>query len=150
MQVDVEGAVRIARLAKKFEWTGYIEDVPRFAEAAEWSSEWAGENGMTFRTKVEVLRPEARVFIRKRIFSDITIFVTGILDQSVPWLDCRKAVVDSYAELVRALEPVLGVPTRAEPGIDSVMAWDASNISINLRSLSRSVVLELANPKFGQ
>ncbi|MFF2085471.1 DUF6301 family protein [Nocardia sp. NPDC058176] len=148
MQVDVDGAVRIARLAKQFEWTGYVDDVTRFTEVAGWVSEWSGENGMTFQTNLEVVRPEARVFMRKRVFSDITMYVTEILDQSVPWVDSRESIVDSYAELVFALEPVLGAPTRTEPGVDAVMAWDASGISICLRSLSRSIVLELANPKF--
>ncbi|MGY0502157.1 DUF6301 family protein [Nocardia sp. FBN12] len=147
MQVDAEGAVRVARLAKEFEWTGDIDDLRRFGEVAGWEVTWSGDNGITFLTNLDVMRPEARTFMRKRTFSDISLYVTDIVDRSVPWVQCRQLVVDSFVDLGGALEAVLGVPTRKDPGVQAAIGWDYLGVSINLRSSTRSIALELANPK---
>ncbi|WP_405166732.1 DUF6301 family protein [Nocardia sp. NBC_01499] len=148
MQVDIEGAVRIAALAKEFDWTGYVDDLPQFCDLAGWEIARSGENGATLRTDMDVRRPEARVFKQKRIFEYISPYVTDIVDRSVQWGEARKLVVDAFADLGNALISTIGIPDRTIPGIHPAMGWDNLNISIDLRGSLRSVSLELSNPKY--
>ncbi|MGW0247611.1 DUF6301 family protein [Nocardia goodfellowii] len=148
MRVDIEGAVQIARLAKDFDWTGYVDDLPRFSQLAGWEPSWSSGSGVTYRTGMELLRPEALAFKRKRIFADISVYVTDIIDDSVPWEESRKLVIDAFADLGNALTEEMGIPVRTVPGLHPQLGWDYPNISINLRGSSGAISLELANPRY--
>ena len=149
MQVDIDGACRIARLATELHWTWYYDtDIPHLCRTTGWEITRSEEDHAEIRTDLRIQRPEADVSKQKRIVRYVTILVTDVLDQDVPWDEVQRLMVDAFADLSAGLMEVLGDPVRRKPGIDAEMGWDGQNVSINLVAAPRSIDLSLHSPEY--
>ncbi|MBF6451781.1 hypothetical protein IU429_29380 [Nocardia elegans] len=149
MQVDIDGACRIARLATELDWTWYYDtDIPQLCRTTGWEITRSAEYGAEIRTDLRIQRPTARISKQKRIVKYLTILVTDVLDEEVPWDEVQRQMVDAFADLSAELMEVLGEPVRRKPGIDSEIGWDEQNVSINLVAAPQAIHLSLDNPEY--
>ncbi|MFE3758880.1 DUF6301 family protein [Nocardia tengchongensis] len=149
MQVDVEGAVRTARLAAEFDWTWYLDkDLPRFCDAAGWDLGESTEYRTDMRTDLRVQRPHASVRRVKRMFDTMLVHVSDEIDQSIPWAERRRFLVDGFAALGNGLFPAMGRPTRIAPGQSAMMSWEHPRVWIELKIFSNTVMLSLISQEW--
>ncbi|MGW5106684.1 DUF6301 family protein [Nocardia sp. NPDC004123] len=144
MRVDVEGAVRTARLAAEFDWTWYLDkDLPRFCDAAGWDLGESTEYGTDMHTDLRVVHPRASVWRRKRMFDTMLVHVSDEIEASIPWAERRRSLVDGFAALGNGLFPAMGPPTRIAPGQSAMMSWEHPRVWIELKIFSDTVMLTL-------
>ncbi|WP_405164774.1 DUF6301 family protein [Nocardia sp. NBC_01499] len=134
MYADIEGAIRVVRLAAEFDWTGKIDDVEPLCGAAGW--EIVEEEGKipVIRTDLAVNDPFASIHRRKRRMDYLSIYVTDVAPpDSIP-LDVEPELRAHFTDLGQALTETLGAPTRHDIGIDidETLRWDLSQIVIRL------------------
>ncbi|MGW3541124.1 DUF6301 family protein [Nocardia niigatensis] len=133
LPADYDGAVRIAVLAAGFDWTWYIDkDLQRFCDAAGWAITGSTKYRDDLRTDLSIQSRSATVGFVKRMFDDIWLPVTDQVDESLPWDQRQKALVDTFAAFGDRLIEALGPPTRREPGDDGTLLWDRYRVWIRL------------------
>ncbi|MGY4103612.1 DUF6301 family protein [Nocardia sp. R16R-3T] len=147
MNVDIEGAIRIARLAAEFDWTWRIDDIPRFCESVGWQIVESWDNGAELRTDLQLQRPVAYVHPQKRIIDDISCLVTDIADDELPWVEIRRLVVNAFADLAEGITENLGIPTYGLPGSHATMAWNRENVILKLSASPQVVNLNFVGPE---
>ncbi|MFD4439621.1 DUF6301 family protein [Nocardia sp. NPDC058519] len=132
MHVDIEGATRMARLATEFDWSWAVDDLEPFCAAAGWEIVELGKNGASLRTNLRVDRPEARMSGRLRTMDYISAFATDLADDSTPMTQVRPLLDGGFADLIAALSPLLGTPSRFEPGPQATVRWDLPKVVVEL------------------
>ncbi|MTE11506.1 DUF6301 family protein [Nocardia aurantiaca] len=143
MHVDVEGAVRTARLAAEFDWTWYLDkDLPRFCDAAGWNLGESTEYGTDMCTDLRVQRPHASATRCKRMFDELSVLVSDEIDP-FPWAQRWRSLVDGFAAVGNGLLPVMGNPTRLAPGENAMMSWEHPRVWIELKIVFNTVRLNL-------
>ncbi|PXX54788.1 hypothetical protein DFR70_12382 [Nocardia tenerifensis] len=144
MQVDVEGAVRTARLAAQFDWTWYLDkDLSAFCDAAGWSLGESSDRRTDIRTDLRVRPPRASVARRRRMFDEMSVHVSDEIDRSIPWAQRRRSLVDAFAALGEGLTLALDNPTRVTPGESAMMSWECPRVWIKLQIVYDTVYLYL-------
>ncbi len=141
--VDVVRAGEIASAADDFAWTWEVVDVAAFCERIGWAAPVITPPASAkIRTDVAVGRAEAAVRFDRGKFSKISCYVTDIVA-----IGDEAVVVDAFAQLAQRVSDVLGTPTRRVPGEDPAVLWERPAVVVALVALSRSVKLELRDPR---
>ncbi|MFE3188037.1 DUF6301 family protein [Nocardia sp. NPDC059240] len=144
LQVDVEGAIRTARLAAEFDWTWYLDkDLPGFCDAAGWDLGESTEYRTDLRTDLRVQRPYASADRQKRMFDEVSVLVSDEIDPSISWAQRRRPLVDGFAAVGNGLFPAMGSPTRVAPGESAMMSWERPLVWIQLKIVYNTIVLSL-------
>ncbi|MFI9504635.1 DUF6301 family protein [Nocardia sp. NPDC052566] len=145
MHADTEGAIRIARLAAQFNWTGTIDDVEPFCATAGW--EILHEEGKipVIQTNLTVNRPLATIHQRKQRMDYLSIYVTDVAPLDLIPLEVEPEMRAHFTDLSRALTEILGAPTRHDIDIDvdETLRWDLPKIVIQLVRSLRAVYIDL-------
>lgn len=151
MRVDVDGAVRIARLAAGFDWTWTRADVTRFCAVADWQPESDGTGGL-IRTDLAVERPEAFVLFGADIYelaqrneevTDIAVYVSDVEPEALS--DDVKA--RAISKVVEQIVAQLGDPGYSDDPSDRWPRWVLPRVVIDL-AVDRSITLRLTNPTY--
>ncbi|MFI9504634.1 DUF6301 family protein [Nocardia sp. NPDC052566] len=148
MHADIDGAVRIARLAAEFDWTGKVNDLEPFCAAAGWELVQGEDISPWIRTDFAVNSPVAPVHLMKRQIDLVSIYATDLADPEAPYTLVEREVNDCFVELGQALTDTLGTPTRREAGDDAMLGWDLPKIVIRLTASDAIVVLELVSRQY--
>ncbi|QVI19079.1 hypothetical protein KHQ06_21705 [Nocardia tengchongensis] len=145
MHADIEGAVRIARLAADFEWTWTVENIERFCRIAGWQQPVSDEFGFgaEILTDLRVSRPAAYAAYDSDFYQ-----LTGLPEGEVPYIvvalsdaipgdspEIYEPLVDSFSEITDRLVPAFGQPFRLH-GDRPRIVWDLPGLV--------TLVLELA------
>ncbi|MFE3058676.1 DUF6301 family protein [Nocardia sp. NPDC059239] len=131
MQVDIAGAVRIARLAADFEWTWTVENLKRFYREAGWQSESDQDLGGKLRTGLMVSVPCGYAEYAPDFFRDYVIdegeveyllaLVTDMVEDTSR--DGHIWLVDAFVELADQLALELGTPLGRVTASNPRIAW---------------------------
>ncbi|WP_405164773.1 DUF6301 family protein [Nocardia sp. NBC_01499] len=148
MHADIEGAIRIARLAAEFDWTGKVDDVEPFCAAAGWELVQGEGISPWIRTDFAVNRPIAAVDLMKRRIDLLSIYATDVADVEAPYARVKGEVYDCFVELGQALTETLGPPTRREAGEDAMLGWDLPKIVVELTTSIGAVYLDLVSCEY--
>ncbi|WP_405164775.1 DUF6301 family protein [Nocardia sp. NBC_01499] len=148
MHADIDGAIRIARLAAEFDWTGKIDDLEPFCAAAGWELVQAEGMDPWIRTDFAVNSPVATVDLMKRQIDLLSIYATDLGDSETPHALVEREVNDCFAELGQALTDTLGTPTRRETGEDAMLGWDLPKVVIRLTTSLATVLLKLVSLQY--
>ncbi|MCU1647553.1 MAG: hypothetical protein JWN03_7828 [Nocardia sp.] len=170
MQVDLDGAIRIARLAADFHWTWSEGDLERFCNRAGWKVIDSWRLGTSFQTDLKVSIPKAHAQV-----DDGVVRVMADAGETVKWIGVWVAdtadddeddagTIASRAQLVRAFEQLrgricseLGAPVDDETDNDPAgetddsapeVSWTSGNAVITLLLSDEVVVLQLTNPLY--
>ncbi|MEU2030554.1 DUF6301 family protein [Nocardia amamiensis] len=146
MHADIEGAIRIARLAAEFTWSGKVDDIEPFCAAAGWEVVHEEGRSPVIRTDLTVNRPLASIHLRKRRMDYLSIYATdAAAPDSIP-LEVEPELRACFTDLGRALIETLGAPARRDA--DKVLRWDLSEIVIRLRRGIGSVRIDLVGRQY--
>jgi hypothetical protein len=85
---------------------------------------------------------------RKRSMDNISAFITDVADIETPMTQVRPLLVEAFANLTTALTPVLGTPTRSEPGPEANIRWDLPKSVIVLSMSISAIHLDLKRPGY--
>ncbi|WP_027503353.1 DUF6301 family protein [Rhodococcus sp. UNC363MFTsu5.1] len=80
MHADIEGAVRTARLAARFDWTWDSEDLERFCAAAGWQALRRSDTAATLTTNLDINRRSGDAYLSWGPLDTIDIWVTDVAD----------------------------------------------------------------------
>ncbi|WP_331757940.1 DUF6301 family protein (plasmid) [Nocardia sp. NBC_01377] len=137
MQVDYDGAVRIARLAAAFDWSWTVADVEPFCAAAGWRFEPFPKTSKTLSlqvtTDLAINRQDglarASVLEVKRwrpsrtMLNDFSVYITDVTTVG----DVDADLTDAFAGLTARLTSELAEPTRWATGdddLDQEVGWE--------------------------
>ncbi|MEU0544709.1 DUF6301 family protein [Nocardia sp. NPDC005978] len=152
--VDLEGAVRIVRLAVPFGWTWTLNDVRSFCGAAGWREVWEDDVAVIFATDLGVAEPRANAYTNSRLapalaaaghdIEEISVYVAD----SGPQLDADAAVAEPYSRLADLLAGELGQPmwSMVDPRIET--GWELPDVIIGVVAEPGWVELVLTNPLY--
>ncbi|MFE5475166.1 DUF6301 family protein [Nocardia sp. NPDC056541] len=155
MQVDVAGAIRVARLAVDFGWSWTTEDVHRFCDTAGWQLEPFGYDSADLRTNLGTAQPIGRVYRDLEFFEDeglpeqeITQILVRVADDGPRHAspESRADLSDLFAELADGFTGHLGDPARRFSGGTPMIAWERLDVVIVLRAVTESISLRIINP----
>lgn len=122
MYADIEGAVRIARLAAGFDWAWTVGSLEQFCRVAGWQQPVPDEfgYGSEIRTDLSVSSPAAYASYESRFYrrtglpdgevAYITAALTDVIAGDAPAEN--RALIDSFAEITGQLVPEFGKPSR--------------------------------------
>ncbi|MFI9504636.1 DUF6301 family protein [Nocardia sp. NPDC052566] len=146
MHADIEGAIRIARLAAQFNWTGTIDDVEPFCATAGW--EILHEEGKipVIQTNLTVNRPLATIHQRKQRMNYLSIYVTDAPAPDFIPLEIESELRGHFTDLGRALTETLGGPTH--DNADNVLRWDLGEIVIRSKKGIGAVYIDLVGRQY--
>ncbi|WP_327144417.1 DUF6301 family protein [Nocardia sp. NBC_01327] len=145
MQVDIQGAVEIARIATEPDWDWSTDGLRRFCAAAGWEiTNQNGSGSASLRTTLRVGRPKSRVYGNPRKTNLITTFVTDVADPATPGLSDWLA--GTFDQLRAAFTTILGEPSRYEPGREATISWDRPNLTIELSMIWQAISMRLVRP----
>lgn len=145
MHADIEGAVRIARLAADFDWTWTVENLELFCRVAGWQQPAPDEfgYGAEIQTDLSVSRPAAYAAYDSSCYR-----LTGLPDGEVPYIvvavsdampgdsaEVHEALINSFSEMTARLVREFGQPFRLHGGRTRI-GWDLPGLV--------TLVLELA------
>ncbi|MFD6104446.1 DUF6301 family protein [Nocardia salmonicida] len=156
MQTDIEGAIRVARLASSFDWTWTSDNLDNFSTTVGWHAQRYSSRSVTFQTGLNLGRDwaEAR-FDRHRLATtqpgqdvEVSYARVSISDRVDPDdLYSREELVDIFAEMHGRLVAELGSVSRRNIGSTPGLVWDLPNQVLVLDSGSR-LTLSLNNPVY--
>ncbi|MBH0781713.1 DUF6301 family protein [Nocardia bovistercoris] len=147
MHTDIEGATRIAGIAREFDWKWPLDDPTPFCDAAGW--ELLRENGvMWLRTDLAVNRPECYVRLENGHIIRFATPVTDVADFRAPTEERMPPILRGFEDLADAFVDALGPPARYEPGMEAMIRWDYPRIIVRLDAGVVAVTLSLVRPEY--
>ncbi|WP_225725448.1 MULTISPECIES: DUF6301 family protein [unclassified Nocardia] len=145
MQVDIEGAVEIARIATGPEWDWSTDGLQQFCTAAGWEiTNQYSSGGGSLRTNLRVGRPKSSVYGNPRKTNLISTYVADVADPDMPGLS--DWLTGAFDQLRAALTNILGEPSRYEPGRKATISWDRPNMTIELHMTWQAIHMRLVRP----
>lgn len=130
MHADIEGAVRIARLAADFDWTWTVGSLEQFCRAAGWKQPVPDEfgYGAEILTNLSVSSPAAYASFDPRFYrrtglpeGEVAYLVVALTDSIAgDATEENETLIDSFAEITTRLASEFGEPSRlhgTQPGI---------------------------------
>lgn len=156
MYADPEGAARIARIAKTFDWTWTLADVPRLCDLTGWRMERTNALGLVLTTDLDVKRRIAYVFTDRGTAPALTAMGHEIEDVSVcvadltagPQPPTKADVSDRYLVVRERLVAELGTPSRQTHGKRPETLWEYANVLVGVLALDNAVDLGFTNPAY--
>ncbi len=145
MQVDIQGAVRIARLATEPGWDWSVGALEQFCATAGWEViDRSSQGSASLRTNLRVGRPESDVYGNSRKANLISTYVSDVGDPDLPGLS--EWLAQAFDQLCAAFTGILGEPSRDEPGREATVSWDKTNMTIELSMTWQSISMDLIRP----
>ncbi|MFD3511019.1 DUF6301 family protein [Nocardia sp. NPDC058666] len=156
MQGDIEGAVRVAKIARSFEWTWAQRDLERFCAENSWVYPDQGADGASFLvTNLRVNIKKANVFCNRQYIRGpsgrdeslerITVYVTDISRVK------NKTVAASLSECMNSMVAELTIEF-GEPTIVDLepkrIRWIDHDCVISLLQRGTYILLEILNPRY--
>lgn len=154
MTADVEGAVRIARIAMGFDWTWTLADVPRFCDIAEWRYGSTHALGQELVTNLDVRRHEAHVFTDRGWTPDLAEVGHEVQEVAANVADFAHSsdadrttqVEGAYSILRQKFIGILGAPAYLSEHPYPKTVWEAPNVCIELLWINNVVTVNCVNP----
>ncbi|MEU4416478.1 DUF6301 family protein [Nocardia salmonicida] len=157
MQADIEGAVRIARIARDFAWTWGQEDIERFRLTAGWTLLRRGDHGNTCLStdlRVNLNRANAysnRQYIRGREGRDeslerLAINITDVARDADEVLS--TALSECFDQLTERLTREFGRASHTESKPDAEIGWVEYDHVVNVFMGNTYLLLEVVNPRY--
>ncbi|MFE4502447.1 DUF6301 family protein [Rhodococcus sp. NPDC056743] len=144
MHADIEGAVRIARLAAHFDWTWDSEDLERFCANAGWQAERFSDTAATLATNLDINRRSGNASLTWGPLQIIRLWVTDVAD---PDTDIPEVMAKLLGELSVPMAAEFGDGTPVTAGIVKELRWDLPNVVIVLSAGLGAVTMRLVSPK---
>ncbi|MGW5920149.1 DUF6301 family protein [Nocardia fluminea] len=154
MQADIEGAVRIARLARGFDWRWTYESAEEFSRVVGFHLGLPVDEVTPLQTGLRVDPPTGYLMRSRKFFSrhgisgqsvsELLVYVTDRGNALDPLL--HSSLVDVLAELSTVFITEFGAPTRTRPGDDAEIGWDLPEVTILLAKLAAGIQLSFVNP----
>lgn len=156
MHADVEGALRIAHLAKDYAWLWTTENAEGFCRLAQFQTDQRSGGMAALATSLKVDLPKGFLLSSPRLLAsagkpaqsitELSVDVTDTGDESSPTL--HESLVDLFANLSDSFQAEFGAPTRATPGEYPEIGWDFDEVTILLTTMDSSIALGLDNPDY--
>ncbi|MFE2960934.1 DUF6301 family protein [Nocardia tengchongensis] len=156
MQADIEGAVRIARIARDFEWTWGQDDIERFRLAAGWTLLRRGDYGNTsLSTDLRVNLNQANAYSNRRYIRGSTGRNESLERLSINITDVARdaddaltaALSKSFDQLAEKLTREFGLPSHTESKPGAEIGWVEYDHVVNVMTGSTYLLLEVVNPR---
>ncbi|MGW4371042.1 DUF6301 family protein [Nocardia takedensis] len=152
MQVDIDGAVRVARLAAAFDWTWARPDVVRFCATAGWRIESDRPMEAEFVTDLAV-RPaigfvaiDAGQHELRQVGQEIQRWMVRVSD--VDTSPSAQVEIDRLFDAARTrMIAEFGVPTRTWDS-RSEIGWELPGVWLRLSSVGFAVAVNIVNPTY--
>lgn len=137
MRVDLDGAVRVARLAASFRWTWTFADLESFCAVAGWrvAESWALETTLTTDLDVDSPRADASTFLGLRrwrrgrsVMNSLTVWVSDISSEP----DADAQVNAGLTALTERLTTEIGAPDSPDDYSATAARWDLPDVRIRL------------------
>lgn len=156
MKADIDGAVRIARIASGFDWTWTEQDVSRFCQAAQWNILHEDRGyGPTLRTNLEVHLPQCQAYLSWR-WMDRQNGSAGAIDRLVVYVadsgqsTSAKPLSDALHHQLRdRLIEELGPVSEYVFGEDlETDYWRGPDVVISLAAHDTFIHMDLVSPRY--
>jgi hypothetical protein len=158
MQADIEGAIRVARLAANFDWTWTVENVQRFYREAGWQSDSDPKSGAELRTGLMVSEPWGSAEYAAEFFRDygidggevkhFLVLVTDVVDDAS--LAGHRWLVDAFSELADRIEHEVGPSLGRVKVADPTMVWKLPKAVLFLSTDTddAAIQMKIVNPAY--
>lgn len=137
MHVDIDGAVRIARIAADFEWTWTLADLQPFCAKTGWKITESRKLGVNLVTDLAINRLDASVYHsrdlkrwrrNRSIVREISIFVSDVSDEP----DVAAQIDSALITLIEQFSRELGPTAPPEEDSHPTGRWDLRNVVVLL------------------
>lgn len=153
MRVDLNRTKQVAVLAKEFDWTWTIADLPAFAERLGWELANLDQSSVALTTNLDVNRADATVYASDAIqlgtarsLDGIWFFASDVvLDDS----EVGPAMSRAFESIAQKVFNVVGQRPSGwwiEPSRG--LRWDLPNLVLKVTTSGRSVSVKLINPVY--
>ena len=156
MHADIDGAIRIARLAAGFDWTWTNDNLEQFCRIANWQKSVRDDFGAKIQTDLNISSPGALAvsddrFCRYWLPEGQFVYITaGLTDSPVDDSpETQLALIDGFSEIHSQIHSEFGKSWRL-PGNRPRVFWDLPNVALVLTADFDylEISLEIANTTY--
>ncbi|MGW5452286.1 DUF6301 family protein [Nocardia sp. NPDC003979] len=156
MRADIDGTVRIARIARGFGWTWTEQDVTRFCRAARWSILHEDRDyGPILRTNLEIHLPQCHVTFDREFMgrhdggNEVMLEMSVYVAVSERSNTDRAQLVAAHRQLRDRLIEALGPTSPYITGEDfDTDYWRRPDVVVSVASHDDSIHMTFVNPRY--